>query len=272
MTTIGFLGCGAMGGAIARALVERGAVEPGNLFLYDRYEARRREMAQQLGAVEAATEAEVAQKAELVVLACKPRDVSVALGAVEWPSANRTLVSVAAGVSSERLRDLVPASVAVARVMPNVAAMIGQGVTGVLRHYDTQIMAQVTQLFETCGEVVVLEREKDFAALSALSGAGPAYFFVALEALADGGVLMGLTREMSMKLAVHTMKGAAALAIATDEHPAVLKDRVASPGGITIMGLSKLEAGGFRSSLIEAVAAATGRDAVLGDNAGRKKG
>lgn len=262
--TIGFLGCGAMGGSIARALVQRGGHDPSRVFLYDRHAGRAQSMGQELGAVVVTSEEALARSAQILVLACKPRDVSMALSSIVWPPEGRTLVSVAAGVSSEQLRSMVPASVAVARVMPNVPALVGAGITGVLRHYDLDVLDHVVALFETCGEVVILDRERDFAALTAVSGSGPAYFFVALEALADGGVKMGLTREVAQRLALVTMRGSAELALATGEHPAQLKDKVASPGGTTIHALSTLESAGFRAALIDAVEAAATRSGQLG--------
>lgn len=266
--TVGFLGCGAMGGSIARALVTHGEMAPERVCLFDRAPERAEALSEVTGAVAVTSEASLVTSSQLIVLACKPRDIQAALSAIEWPAGDRTLVSVAAGVTTEQLRNMVPASVAVVRVMPNVSALVGEGVTGVLRHHDHEILAQVKALFMTCGEVVVLERESDFAALTAISGSGPAYFFVAMEALADGGVMMGLSRQMSLKLAMHTLKGAAALALADGAHPAELKDRVASPGGTTIRALAALEANGFRHALIEAVKAAAERSREMGASSG----
>jgi pyrroline-5-carboxylate reductase len=208
---------------------------------------------------------DLARDADIVVLATKPGDVAAVLESIDWPDTQKILVSMAAGVRTQTLVSSVPESVEVVRVMPNVAAVVGAGVTGVLRHPDERIMEKVVALFEACGEVVVLEKEKNFGPLTAISGSGPAYLFVAIEALADGGVMMGLTREMALKLAVHTVHGAALLAMEQD-HPAALKDKVASPGGTTIHGLAALERRGFRAALIDAVQAASDRSEALGAN------
>ncbi len=261
---VGFLGCGAMGASIARALIERAGVAPQSVVLYDRLAEAREGLAAALGARAAGSETEVAREADVIVLATKPHDVTVALGLIEWPSEARTLVSIAAGVDTEQLRERVPSGVRVARAMPNVAALVGAGITGVLRHHDPEVMAQVEAVFASCGEVVTIEKERDFGAVTALSGSGPAYVFVAIEALADGGVLMGLSRPLAQKLALHTVLGAATLALHEGVHPADLKDRVASPGGTTIHGLAALERAGFRGALIDAVEAATQRSEALG--------
>ncbi|MEO1273586.1 MAG: pyrroline-5-carboxylate reductase, partial [Myxococcota bacterium] len=164
------------------------------------------------------------------------------------------------------LRAWVPDTVELVRAMPNTPALIGQGVTGILAP-SSHHLEQARILFEACGAVVVLDKEELFDALTALSGSGPAYIFVAIEALADGGVRMGLPRATALELATRTVLGAAALVTETGRHPAQLKDDVASPGGTTIAGLAALEHNGFRSALIEAVTAATTRGQQLGAQA-----
>jgi pyrroline-5-carboxylate reductase len=278
--TLGFLGAGNMGSAIARAVVR--SADPDShlparqLVIYDPREASARALSQELGAHLAASPQEVAERADLVVLACKPQDAKKALHEAGrgW-GADKLLISIAAGLTVEDVggwlgdgwsqgHPLAPRGVPqVARVMPNVAAQVGAGVTAVLRMADGTHQARLEALFRACGEVVVLDKEGLFDAVTALSGSGPAYLFVAMEALADGGVKMGLPRDVAMTLAVQTVYGAARLAMTSGEHPAQLKDKVASPGGTTIHGLAELERAGFRGALIQAVEAATLRGAQL---------
>jgi pyrroline-5-carboxylate reductase len=152
--------------------------------------------------------------------------------------------------------------VSLIRAMPNTPALVGEGITGVLASGESRALAD--SLFGAVGEVVHLTDEAQFDAVTAVSGSGPAFVFVAIEALADGGVAMGLPREMATQLAIQTVLGAATLARTEKVHVAELKDRVASPGGTTIAGLAALENAGFRAALIEAVRAATLRGRELG--------
>jgi pyrroline-5-carboxylate reductase len=199
------------------------------------------------------------QVADVVLLACKPQDAEAALSALRWPEAPRALISMAAGLTHHWLKARVPKHVQVARVMPNVAAQVGAGITGVLRCEDPALQAQVESIFAACGEVVVLEKEQLFNAMTAISGSGPAYLFLIMEALADGGVKLGLSREIAQKLAVETVRGAAELVARTGEHPARLREQVASPGGMTIAGLGALEDAGVRGAMMRAVEAAARR-------------
>lgn len=253
---VGLLGCGNMGGSVLRAVASR---HDGALFIYDPDDAKAEALAAQSGATVCRSASAVVKRADVTMLGFKPQVAAAALGEVEWPDSPRAVVSMLAGLRVAGLRELVPDQVRISRVMPNTPALVGAGVTGVLRTGDEELDAWTTALFEACGTVVTLDKESLFDALTAVSGSGPAYMFVAMEALADGGVRMGLPREVAMALAVETVRGAGALASQTGTHPAVLKDRVASPGGTTIEALSVLEAGGFRSALIEAVTAACER-------------
>ena len=258
---IGLLGCGNMGGAVLRAVADRGAT--GTLTVYDPDVSKARTLAAATGAAVCASGTEVLAASDLVLLACKPQSAREALAALSWPAHRVALVSMLAGTTVESLETHVPSAVRLSRVMPNVAALVGAGITGVLHTGDAELDAWSQTLFATCGEVVVLHREAHFDALTGVSGSGPAYLFVAMEALADGGVRMGLPRDVALKLAIHTVLGAGALAAHGDDHPAVLKDRVASPGGTTIEALAVLEAAGFRSALIEAVTASCERSREL---------
>lgn len=246
-----FLGCGKMGSALVRGIVSAGVVDPQRVWLHD--VADRNDLAAELGVQVGVPNI---AKSKVWVVAVKPHHVEDALKAA--PIANGdTVVSVVAGLSSAKLRQMADMKAHIVRAMPNTPVMVRQGVTGVLADDAAKDLADA--LFGSVGEVVHLSEEDHFDALTAVSGCGPAYIFIALEALADGAVALGLPRDVALRLAIHTTLGAAALAAAEDVHPAELKDRVASPGGATIAGLAALERGGFRASLIDAVHAAARR-------------
>ncbi|MEL6178819.1 MAG: pyrroline-5-carboxylate reductase, partial [Myxococcota bacterium] len=262
--SLGLMGCGKMGGAIVQAALRAGVATPERLLLFDRFAERAQALAEATGGRAVTSGHQLAQEASHIVLAVKPQDAPKALDKLEWPEAEpRLLMSIVAGLRLTTLRAWVPDTVELVRAMPNTPALIGQGVTGILAP-SSHHLEQARILFEACGAVVVLDKEELFDALTALSGSGPAYIFVAIEALADGGVRMGLPRATALELATRTVLGAAALVTETGRHPAQLKDDVASPGGTTIAGLAALEHNGFRSALIEAVTAATTRGQQLG--------
>lgn len=248
------LGSGRMGSALAVGLVESGRIAGAKMVCLDADAARAEALAARVGA---RTDLGAAQGPRVWVVAVKPGDVVGAMRAVERHfQPEDTLVSIAAGLRLDYLRALAGPRPRLVRAMPNTPALVGRGVTGVMAETaDTEALA--VALFKSVGRVVVLQKEDDFDALTALSGSGPAYIFVAIEALADAGVLCGLSRDVARELAVQTVAGAAALVEADPTtHTAELKDRVASPAGTTIHALAALEAHGFRHALIAAVQAA----------------
>jgi pyrroline-5-carboxylate reductase len=173
------------------------------------------------------------------------------------------LVSIAAGVTLQKLRGLAGDRPAIARAMPNTPAQIGQGVTAVCFDQASQEHSRsVLALFQSCGLVFEV-REELMDAVTGLSGSGPAYVYLMIEALADGGVRQGLPRDMALKMAAMTLAGAAQLVLASGQHPAQLKDQVTTPGGTTIEGLAVLEAAGLRAGLSDAVAASAARSRQL---------
>lgn len=171
------------------------------------------------------------------------------------------LVSIAAGVTCAQIESQLPAGVRVVRVMPNTPCLVGQSASGYTagKHATPEDLQLVHKIFSSVGKAVHVPNEKDLDAVTGLSGSGPAYIFLLIEALADGGVRAGLTRQVALDLAVQTVKGAAMMVEETKTHPGVLKDQVCSPGGTTIAGVEALERNGFRSAAIEAVTAATSR-------------
>lgn len=264
--TIGFIGAGNMAEALIRGLVR------GNHVAADRVHASapRRERLDELksayGIHVTTDNKEVARSSGLVVLSVKPQIMDKVLREVGDQLKPGTLVvSIAAGVDTESIETAVADGVRVVRAMPNTPALVSAGATAVSagRHASEADLATAKALFEAVGIAVVLE-ESHLDAVTGLSGSGPAYIFLILEALADAGVKVGLSRRNAQRLAAQTVMGSAKMLLETDEHPGRLKDMVTSPGGTAIAGLHTLEEGGLRTTLINAVETATKRARELG--------
>jgi pyrroline-5-carboxylate reductase len=259
--TLGVIGAGQMGGALVRGMIRAGALPPGQIAVSDAEPGRAAGLAKEVGAKSATSNQSCAAESEYVLLAVKPAQVAGVLKevAAELGPA-QTLVSIAAGVTLARLREsLGKAGAAVVRVMPNTPALVGAGAfalaaPGVAR----ERVDKLKELLRPLGEVVEVGEEM-MDAVTGLSGSGPAFVFVMIEAMADGGVSAGLPRPVAQQLAAQTVAGAAKMVLETGEHPGRLKDAVASPGGTTIAGLGELERGGFRAAVIAAVRAAAAR-------------
>ncbi len=213
----------------------------------------------------AASNTDVAAAAGVVVLAVKPQQMPAVLDEIGANATGKLVVSIAAGVRLATIASRL-ANARLIRVMPNTPCLIGQSASAFAlgpKATDADA-ALVRQLLEAVGRAYCVD-EKLLDAVTGLSGSGPAFVYVAIEALADGGVRMGLPRDVALSLAAQTFKGSAEMVLSTGEHPAVLKDRVASPGGTTIAGLQALESGGLRAALMGAVEAATNRSIELGN-------
>jgi pyrroline-5-carboxylate reductase len=262
---IGFLGAGAMGEALAGGLVAAGVPRDG-IQLADPDAARREVVAKTLGVGTCADNAALVASSDVVVLAVKPGLVAQVLSQDGVASARPLWISIAAGVSLAKLAAALPPGARLVRAMPNTPALVRAGATAWVANAaatpDDHGVAQA--LFECAGFAWEAPDESLLDAVTGLSGSGPAYVFVFLEALADAGVRVGLPRDAAQRLAIETVLGAALLARETGVHPAQLKDRVTSPGGTTIAGLARLEAAGFRAALLDAVEAATRRSRELG--------
>jgi pyrroline-5-carboxylate reductase len=270
---IAFVGAGQMAQALARGFIASGLATADRITAYDpSSDAGERFLALAPGVALAPSNAEAAREADVVILAVKPQSLKQALAELRpAASADRLFISIVAGAT---LADLSAGlgTDRIVRVMPNTPCLLGQGASafaagpGALPA-DGEL---VRSLLSSVGKVFPVD-EKLLDAVTGLSGSGPAYVFVMIEALADGGVKMGLPRDAAMALAAQTVLGAAALCLAGGEHPAQLKDRVASPGGTTIAGLAALESHGFRGAVIAAVEAATKRSQELGRKEGRSE-
>ena len=264
--TIGFIGGGTMTEAIVRGLLEAHVATPGELHVSDPRAERRAHLAETYGLGAAPDNASVVPEADVLVLAVKPQALDRVLPEVAAVLAPDTLVvSIAAGVPLAVLEAALPAGARIVRTMPNTPAQGRAGATARSpgKHATGDDIAKARRLFESVGVVEVLE-ESLLDAVTGLSGSGPAFLFVVIEALADGGVKVGLHRSTAQRLAAQTVLGAAQLLIERGEHPGRLKDMVASPGGTTIAGLHTLESGGLRRTLMDAVEDATRRSSELG--------
>ncbi len=261
---IAILGSGQMAEALIGGFLGSNAAEPGHLFATDVSEGRRDVIKRRFGIRVGSDNAEAAAWADVIVLAVKPQSLDAVLEPLTRTLGGRLLISIAAGVAIAQIAARAPGDTRIVRVMPNAPALVREGMSALAfgSGVGAQEEAFVKTLFESVGRVVVVE-ESWMDAVTGLSGSGPAYVFLAIEALADGGVKMGLPRSVAEVLAVQTVLGAARMVLETHEHPGRLKDRVASPGGTTIAGLHALEQGGLRASFMAAVEAATLRSREL---------
>jgi pyrroline-5-carboxylate reductase len=264
--TIGFIGAGNMAEALISGLLYGRRIAPAQLLASDINASRVARLHETYKIEAAPTNRDVAKQANILVLAVEPQVLDEALADLAVVIQQETLIiSVAAGYPIARIAQYVPGTPRIVRSMPNTPSLIREGVTAVA--YDARLSdanAGIVQaLFESIGQVVKVE-EGALDAVTGLSGGGPAYVYVMIEALADGGVKAGLPRETAQLLAAQTVSGAARMVLESREHPGMLKDRVASPGGTTISGLHELERGGLRATLISAVEAATRRSQELG--------
>lgn len=262
---LAFVGAGQMAEALIGGLLAARACEVGSLWATDSSAERRELMKRRFGIRVGEDNHEAALWAEVVILAVKPQVLGQVLTGIVSALDGRLVLSIAAGMSIPWLSARLPTSARIVRAMPNMPALVREGMTALasgpgVRDEDLLI---ARALFEAVGRVVPIE-ERLMDAVTGLSGSGPAYAFLMIEALADGGVKAGLSRQTAEVLAAQTVLGAARLLLDSGEHPARLKDRVASPGGTTIAGLHQLEIGGLRAALIAAVEAATNRSRELG--------
>lgn len=210
-------------------------------------------------------------ESDIVILAVKPQIFDKILKEISSKlDKSKLVISIAAGISTEYIENVVEKELKIIRAMPNTPALILEGATAIApgSHADEDDVRIGYKIFDAVGKVVVVD-ESQMDAVTGLSGSGPAYIFMIIEALSDAGVKMGLSRSVAMKLAAQTVMGAAKLQIETDMHPGRLKDMVTSPGGTAIAGIHTLEQGGLRTTIINAVESATMRSIELGRKNGK---
>lgn len=263
---LGFLGAGKMATALAKGFIHAGLAGADCILASDPYEDARNAMRRDAGIRTTASNSEVLKFATVLVLAVKPDQVNDVLAEVRPHFTEKhLLISIAAGVTLARMEAALPPGARVIRVMPNTPALVGASASAfaagkTATAEDTQL---ALTLFSSVG-IAFQVKESLLDAVTGLSGSGPAYAFLMIEALSDGGVAAGLPRDVATRLAAQTLLGSAKLLLETGQHPGALKDMVTSPGGTTIEGLHELEKAGVRGALINAVRAATDKSKKLG--------
>ena len=265
---IGFIGTGQMATALATGLIATKTLEPSKLFGFDIVPAAMQAFAVQTGGTALGTLDELVAASEIVALAVKPQQLGALLHELSGLCARGGLhplwITIAAGIPIKTYLKELGDSARIIRVMPNTPCLVGAGASAFAGSdgITPEDIELAKALFSTVGMVAqVPERQLD--AVTGLSGSGPAYVYMMIESLADGGVKMGLSRELALQLAAQTVLGSARMVLETKEHPAVLRDRVSSPRGTTIYGTHVLEQQGFRAAVIDAVDAATRRSREL---------
>jgi pyrroline-5-carboxylate reductase len=260
---LGVIGGGVMGCAIVSRLLTNGTYQSTDILISEPTLSQRELLQQEYG-VQVTDDNNLAAMAPVLLLAIKPQVFDRVVADLSQTNFTQSIISILAGVSIAQLERAFPDR-AVVRAMPNTPATVGMGITAISpgNHVRAEQLDVASQIFQAVGEVVTVP-ESLMDAVTGLSGSGPAYVAIAIEALADGGVAAGLPRQIADRLALQTVLGTATLLKESQLHPAQLKDRVTSPGGTTIAGVAKLEQAGFRSALIEAVIAAANRSQELG--------
>jgi len=264
---IGFLGAGRMATALAGGFVKAGVVSAENVAAADVSPDALQRFVAETGCGSADSNQELAERCDVLFLAVKPQQtVAVLQEIASVMTESQLLISIAAGVSIEKLAGRFEKPQRIIRVMPNTPCLVGAGASAFAAgpHATEADRLLAERLLSTVG-IALPVPESSLDAVTGLSGSGPAFVFQFIEALSDGGVRMGLPRELATQLAAQTVLGSARMLLESGEHPGVLKDAVTSPGGTTIAGLHALERGGLRAAIVDAVQAAALRSAELGE-------
>src|SRR3990170_521403 len=266
MKKIGFVGAGNMAEALVKGLLASGVFTREQIILSDVIQERLHLMSSIYGVKTTPKNKDVVKSSDLIILAVKPNMVSRVLSEIKGLlTSKKVLISIAAGIPTSYISE----KMKIVRVMPNTPALVLTGAS--VLYFNSQINQKekdsIRSIFESVGTVDVVEHEDLLDAVTGLSGSGPAYVAMFIEALSDGGVKMGLTKNMALKLAAQTVYGTAKMVLEGGLHPAEFKDKVSSPGGTTIEGIHELEVGGLRGSVISAVQAATRRSKELSKEA-----
>lgn len=258
MKRFGLIGAGNMGGAILSGVLRKGCLEAGQVIVSDKAESLLSRYAQEFPGLETTTDnRRGASESEMVLLAVKPQFLGGVLEEIRDELRGKAVVSIAAGWTQAQLnRALEGTGATVLRAMPNTPALVGEGMTALCAEHTLSQAdyAFVQKMFQAVGRVEVLP-ERLFDGVIAVCGSSPAYLYMMLEALGDGAVREGIPRKTAYALAAQAMLGCAKMVLETGEHPGALKDAVCSPAGTTIEGVAALERAGFRSAVLEAMAA-----------------
>jgi len=253
---LGFIGCGNMATALITGIAGK-LMPAADVLAFDTNSVMLKEKANKLGFTPAASLDELCKKSDRLLVAVKPNVVASVLSSAKAALADKAVVSIAAGVSSKMLKENLLPETRVLRVMPNTPALVGEGATAMCKNttsFTEEEKQWAFKLFSAVGTALWVD-ERLIDAVVGVSGSGPAYVFMFIEAMADGGVKEGLPRDIALKLAIQTVIGSGKLAMESGRHPGDLKDMVCSPGGTTIDAVASLERDGFRGAVIDAVAA-----------------
>ncbi len=264
--TVGFIGAGTLAGILIRGMLRAGTAKPGDIVASDIDADRLGSLAADTGIKTTQDNNAVVEAANVLFLAVKPQVIDAVVNEIgRHVRGDQLIVSPVAGVTTESLEDAFPRRVRLLRIMPNVPCLVMQGVIAVSagRHATPKDIMELADLLGRLGSIVTVQ-EGLMDAVTALSGSGPAFAYTIIEALADGGVRVGFSREVALRLAAQTVMGAARMVLETGEHPGRLRDMVTSPGGTAIAGLHAMERGSVRASLMDAVVAAAQRSSELG--------
>lgn len=262
---LGIIGTGKIGSTLLKRLINTNTVKENNIIIYDIDENRLKDRALEFNIDTAKNNIDLVKSSQYVLIAVIPQVINNVLSEISPVlTEEQTLISIAAGVSMNHINKFVDERIGIIRVMTNIPALIGVAATAIAHNNNVNDaeLDYVREIFKAVGMVVEVE-EKHLDAVTGLSGSGPAYIFIIIEALADGGVKMGLPRDIAQKLAAQTVLGAAKLLLETKKHPGELKDMVATPGGTTITAIHEIESAKLRATLIRAVEAATIKSASL---------
>lgn len=263
---VGFIGGGNMGEALIKGFLAASLLKPDQIHVFEVIPARLEYLENTYGICPRSSIADLASATSIIVLAVKPQTMSAVLGELNAQlSLRRLIISIAAGVPLSTLLNALPKGLPVIRVMPNTPALVQEGASALARgpNVSEEQMQQALALFRAVGIAVEVE-EKWMDTVTGLSGSGPGYILLLLEAFIDAGVLMGLPRPIARDLLLQTVAGTVKMVRETGKHPAELKDLVTSPGGTTIRGLAVLEEQGVRGAIMRAIEAATLRSQELG--------
>ena len=265
---IAIIGTGNMGDALISGLIGSGSSKPKNIICSDIRKEKLDFVKSKFKVRTTSNNLKAVSEADIVIYAVKPQIMAAVL--IETGSKldmSKLVISIAAGVPLAAMESCIEKDMRLIRVMPNIAAAVKEAATAIAAgaHATKEDVELAMEIFNSIGKCVFLKENYLMDAITGLSGSGPAYIFLIVDALADAGVKVGLSRQESLFLAAQTVLGAAKLLIETQEHPGQLKDKVTSPGGTAIAGLATLESGGLRTTLINAVEAATNRSKELGD-------
>jgi pyrroline-5-carboxylate reductase len=265
---IGFIGSGNMGEALINGLIVSGSSKPDHIICSDIREDQLTRMEATYGIQTTTDNTEVVKQADIIIYAIKPQIMAqVLMETADYLDGSKLIISIAAGVPLVAIENSLKKDLRLIRVMPNVAVAVNEGAAAIAagKHAKAEDIQLAKDIFNSVGKCVFLKENDLLDAVTGLSGSGPAYIFMIVEALADAGVKVGLSRQDALFLASQTVLGAAKLLLETGTHPGQLKDSVTSPGGTAIAGLHTLEKGGLRTTLIDAVESATIRSRELGD-------